>query len=159
MTESDASTDPGANAVRGRVAIVLLAAGSSDRMGSNKMLLDLGGETVLRRAATTAASAEPDLLLVVTGHERERAEAELEGIACRSVFNPDHADGVQTSLRTGVDNLPDDIVVEVFGVRASNGIRAVRVGPLTNSSSTAPDMIMPIPHPVWGPAPHEPFDP
>ena len=38
----------------GRVAGVLLAAGTSSRMGRNKLLLDLGAETVVRRAARQA---------------------------------------------------------------------------------------------------------
>ena len=40
-----------------RVGALLLAAGSSTRMGKNKMLMEINGETVLRRAAKTAVEA------------------------------------------------------------------------------------------------------
>ena len=42
------------------VAAVVLAAGSSTRMGRNKLLLELGGETVVRRAVRTAVEAGVD---------------------------------------------------------------------------------------------------
>ena len=40
----------------GGVAGIVLAAGSSTRMGKNKLLLPLGGSTVLRRAVATILS-------------------------------------------------------------------------------------------------------
>ena len=84
------------------VAAVVLAAGSSTRMGRNKLLLDLGGESVVRRAVRQAIEAGLDLVVVVLGHEAERVEAELSGLSCVTVVNPDHAQGVGTSLHLGV---------------------------------------------------------
>ena len=84
------------------VAAVVLAAGSSTRMGSNKLLLDLGGESVVRRAVRQAIEGGVDLVVVVLGHEAERVEAELSGLSCVRVVNPDHAQGVDTSLHLGV---------------------------------------------------------
>ena len=92
-----------------RVGVLLLAAGSSTRMGKNKMLMEIDGETVLRRAATTAVAAGLDPVVVVTGHEREHAEAQIDGLGCRTVFNADHETGIHTSVRTGIDALPDGV--------------------------------------------------
>ena len=92
-----------------RVGVLLLAAGSSTRMGENKMLIEIDGETVLRRAAKTAVAAGFDPIVVVTGHEREHAEAQIDGLGCRTVFNADHETGIHTSVRAGVDALPDGI--------------------------------------------------
>jgi molybdenum cofactor cytidylyltransferase len=89
-------------AERARVAVVLLAAGSSSRMGRNKLLLDWEGETLVRRAARAAAASGADELLVVLGHEEARVRAELAGLPCTTLLNPDHAEGAGTSLRTGV---------------------------------------------------------
>ena len=69
---------------------VVLAAGSSTRMGENKLLLPLGGETVVRRAVRTAVEAALDPIIVVLGHEPERVRAALAGLPCRTVVNPDH---------------------------------------------------------------------
>ncbi len=86
----------------GNVAGLVLAAGSSSRMGRNKLLLELGGETVIRRAVRAAVDGGLDPVVVVLGHEAERVRAELSGLPCRPVLNPDHARGVGTSLQTGV---------------------------------------------------------
>lgn len=90
------------SAERPGVVGVVLAAGSSARMGRNKLLLDLGGETVVRRVVVAAEKAGLAPLYVVLGHEEELVRAELDGLKCVAVVNPDHARGVGTSLQAGV---------------------------------------------------------
>ena len=90
------------------VAAIVLAAGASVRMGRNKLLLELGGETVVRRAVRRAVEAGMSPVVVVTGHEREAVEAELHGIGCRSVFNAEHAAGQHTSVGAGVAGVGED---------------------------------------------------
>ena len=90
----------------GAVAGILLAAGTSSRMGSNKLLFELGGESVLRGAARRALAAGVSPLLVVLGHEAERAEQELAGLPCRVVINPGYEQGINSSLKTGVSAVP-----------------------------------------------------
>ena len=77
-------------------------------MGRNKLLLDLGGETVVRRAVRTARAAGLDPVVVVTGHEREAVEAELHELQCRTVNNDEHAAGQHTSIRAGIGALGDE---------------------------------------------------
>jgi molybdenum cofactor cytidylyltransferase len=84
------------------VAGIVLAAGASTRMGRNKLLLPLGGESLLRGAVRRALEAGFDPVVVVLGHEAERARPELAGLACRFVGNPDHASGQRTSVRAGI---------------------------------------------------------
>ena len=87
---------------RARVAAVVLAAGSSTRMGRNKLLLDLGGETMVRRTVRAAIGGGVDQVVVVLGHDEPLVRAELAGLPCTLVVNPDHAQGAGTSVRTGV---------------------------------------------------------
>jgi molybdenum cofactor cytidylyltransferase len=98
---------------RGSVAGVVLAAGTSSRMGLNKLFLPLGGSTLLRRAVDTAAAAGLDPILVVVGHESERARAELAGLPCLPVENPEYAMGINTSLRAGIRAVPGDAAAAV----------------------------------------------
>ena len=91
-----------------RVAGVILAAGTSSRMGKNKLFLTLAGSTVLRRSVETALAAGLEPVLVVLGHESERARAELEGLACRPVLNAGYARGMNTSLSAGIAAVPAD---------------------------------------------------
>ncbi len=85
-----------------RVAAVVLAAGASVRMGRNKLLLELDGETVVRRAARTASAAGLAPVVVVTGHEHEAVEAALHGLPSRTVYNSEHAQGQHTSVGAGI---------------------------------------------------------
>ena len=83
-------------------AAVLLAAGMSERMGGiNKLLLEIGGEPMVRRAACTLLACGLDLFVVV-GHARARVEATLAGLDTQIVFNPDYRDGQPSSVRAGI---------------------------------------------------------
>jgi molybdenum cofactor cytidylyltransferase len=92
----------------GPVAGVLLAAGTSSRMGSNKMLFELDGESVLCRAVRRALAGGLSPLLVVLGHQAERAAQELAGLDCRTVINPEYEQGINSSLKTGISAVPDE---------------------------------------------------
>ena len=88
---------------------VVLAAGSSSRMGENKLLFRLDGETLVARAARRAAEAGLDPVPVVLGHGAAEVERALDGVRCLTVVNPDHASGGQgSSFRAGIAAVPPD---------------------------------------------------
>jgi molybdenum cofactor cytidylyltransferase len=92
----------------GRVAGVVLAAGSSSRLGSNKLLIDLGGETIVRRAARRALEAGLAPVIVVLGFEADRVAEALRGLDVMPVVNLDHAGGMHGSLQAGIRRVPSD---------------------------------------------------
>ena len=92
-----------------RIAGVILAAGASRRMGKNKMLLELEGEAVVRRAARRALAAGLSPVVVVLGHEATRAQAELAGLACEFVVNPAFTGPTSGSLHGGLERLDPEI--------------------------------------------------
>ena len=57
-----------------RDAVVVLAAGAGTRMRSDtpKVLHTLGGRSMLAHAVHTAAGTDPEHLVVILGHDRER---------------------------------------------------------------------------------------
>ncbi len=89
-----------------RAAGVVLAAGASRRMGENKLLFRLDGETLVARAVRRAAEAGLDPVLVVVGHDAARVERALEGCPCRIVVNAAHASGQDSSFRAGIAAVP-----------------------------------------------------
>ncbi len=92
-----------------RIAAIVLAAGRSTRMGAlNKMLAEIGGKPLVRIAAEQALASRAKPVIVVTGHQREQVEAALAGLPVRFVHNPDYADGLGTSLRTGIAAVPQE---------------------------------------------------
>jgi molybdenum cofactor cytidylyltransferase len=86
----------------GKVAGILLAAGTSSRMGSNKLLFELEGESVLRRAAKRALAGGLSPLVVVLGHESDLAHREIEDLPCQWALNPLYEQGINSSLKSGV---------------------------------------------------------
>lgn len=93
---------------------LLLAAGSSRRMGrQNKLLIPVGGTPMVRCSALALRPAL-DTLAVVTGHQQERIRQALKGLDVRFVDNPDYKTGLGSSLSAGVRALPataDGLVV------------------------------------------------
>jgi molybdenum cofactor cytidylyltransferase len=89
------------------VAAVVLAAGQSRRMGGpNKLLEEVGGKPLVRRAVEQALASAARPVVVVTGHQRDGVEAALAGLPVQLVHNPDFADGLSTSLKAGIAALP-----------------------------------------------------
>ncbi|HEY0510981.1 MAG TPA: nucleotidyltransferase family protein [Thermoanaerobaculia bacterium] len=86
----------------GPVAGILLAAGTSSRMGGNKLLFELEGESVLRRTARRALAAGLSPLVVVLGHESDRAFREIEDLPLQWTLNPFYEQGINSSLKSGV---------------------------------------------------------
>lgn len=85
------------------MSAVLVAAGLSRRMGStNKLLLELNGVSMVRRAARRLCDCEWLEVLVVLGHESEQVAAALRGLPVRLVFNPNYSLGQRTSVVAGL---------------------------------------------------------
>jgi molybdenum cofactor cytidylyltransferase len=91
-----------------RIAAVLLAAGRSTRMGGpNKLLAEISGKPLVRIAAEQALASRARPVIVVTGHQRDRVEAALQGLDVRTVNNPHFADGLSTSVKAGLAAVPE----------------------------------------------------
>ncbi len=95
----------------GTVAGVVMAAGTSTRMGRNKLLLDLEGEPVVRRTAQRMVAAGLDPVIVVLGHEAALVRQALGDVAAhiQLVVNADYLRGVNSSLKAGIASLPETV--------------------------------------------------
>jgi len=92
------------------IAAVVLAAGRSTRMGAiNKLIAEIGGKPLVRIAAEQALASRASPVIIVTGHQHEKVEAALAGLAVKLVHNPDYADGLGTSVKTGIGAVPDNV--------------------------------------------------
>jgi molybdenum cofactor cytidylyltransferase len=93
-----------------RIAAIVLAAGRSTRMGGpNKLLAEIGGRPLVRIAAEEALASQARPVIVVTGHQRQRVEAALNGLEVGLAHNPDFAEGLSTSLKAGIASVPSDV--------------------------------------------------
>jgi molybdenum cofactor cytidylyltransferase len=86
-----------------KIAALILAAGASRRMGAvNKLTAIVGGKPLVRIAAEAALASRASAVTVVTGHDAPAIRTALAGLAVAFAHNPDHADGISTSLRVGL---------------------------------------------------------
>lgn len=90
--------------MRASAVIVLLAAGEGRRFGSAKQLADIDGEPMVRRSARNAIDSGAPVI-VVTGACAEQVEAALAGLSVDAVRNPAWADGMGSSIATGIRHL------------------------------------------------------
>lgn len=93
----------------GKLWIIVLAAGRSQRLGRAKQLLRLRGRTLLARTLAQATSLAGNRVIAVIGAERARIRAHISRNApqVRCVFARKWRAGMGASLAAGVDALPD----------------------------------------------------
>lgn len=91
------------------VAAIILAAGRSTRMGGpNKLLAELGGKTLVRIVTEQALASKASGVVVVTGHQAAQVEQALSGLNVRFVRNPDFAEGLASSVKSGIAAVPQN---------------------------------------------------
>ena len=91
--------------IGGVIPAVVLAAGTSSRMGRSKAMLPLpNGDTFLSRIVGTFLDAGIDDVVVVVGHEAEQVVSAFSrsGLPARFVRNPDFARGQFSSILAGL---------------------------------------------------------
>ncbi|WP_244598589.1 nucleotidyltransferase family protein [Rhizobium tubonense] len=87
------------------VAVVLLAAGRSTRMGEagqHKLLAEFDGMPLVRRSAQVAIASSATSTTVVTGYRSDEIERVLSSLPLHLVENPEYASGMASSLIAGV---------------------------------------------------------
>lgn len=89
------------------IAIIVLAAGASTRMGTAKQLLKYAGETLLRRAVSAALGSLCQPVIVVLGSQADALRIELADTAAHTVVNPSWAEGMGSSIRCGLAALEE----------------------------------------------------
>jgi CTP:molybdopterin cytidylyltransferase MocA len=113
-----------------RVAGLILAAGASARMGRDKLLLELGGEALLRRAVRFALEAGLDPVIAVLGPAAGGSRAVLAGLPCETLVNPDPSRGQGSSLAVGIVALPADAAAAVVALPDMPRVSAAMIAAL-----------------------------
>lgn len=85
-----------------KAAVIVLAAGSSTRLGRPKQLLPYQGTTLLAHAAGMALASRVGPVVVVLGHDAGTMREALAGLDVETVVNRDWAEGMGASVRAGL---------------------------------------------------------
>lgn len=90
------------------LALVILAAGNSQRMGSCKQLLPWKNSTLIDHAMDQALKSSADQVYVVLGAHKELITKETGMQQVHVVFNPDWVDGMGSSISIAVQRIQED---------------------------------------------------
>lgn len=84
-------------------AIIILAAGSSSRMGQPKQLLKIHGKTLLKRTVDEAKTLLPHSVYVVSGANSDAVTSELsDDRSIHICYNALWREGMASSIKTGL---------------------------------------------------------
>jgi molybdenum cofactor cytidylyltransferase len=128
-----------------RMAAVVLAAGRATRMGSNKLIAEAGGKLLLRHVVDAALASSARPLIVVTGHEADAVAGALQGLDVRFVHNAHFAQGLSTSLKTGIAAVPPDAAGAVILLGDMPAVTAALIDELIEAFAHAPHMSAVVP--------------
>ncbi len=85
-----------------KIVVILLAAGGSVRMGTQKLLLELGGISIVRRCAIQALASLADTVTIVTGSNQTEVREQLSGLNVDIIHNPNWKEGQASSIKCGI---------------------------------------------------------
>jgi molybdenum cofactor cytidylyltransferase len=88
---------------------LVLAAGSSRRMGRPKQLLAIDGRPLLEVVVAHVCASRLDEVLVILGAAADEIRSRVDLGRGRVLINPDHASGMASSLRAGLAALGPDV--------------------------------------------------
>ena len=109
------------------IAILLLAAGSSSRLGRSKQLLSISGQPLLIKSIEAAIESGIKNIIVVLGANEEAHRQVIKDAGVQVVVNTDWKKGMGSSLKTGLSFLLQQLP------RAEAVITMVCDQPLINS--------------------------
>lgn len=99
------------------IAIMILAAGASTRMGTPKQLLLYQGRSFLKYITEIAIASVCQPVVVVLGANAEQIHTQIKQLPVKVVNNLDWACGMSTSIKNGIEllnNLPQKIEAVVI---------------------------------------------
>jgi molybdenum cofactor cytidylyltransferase len=96
------------------IAGLILAAGESSRMGTDKAMLAYRGQTFVEAIVQTLREADIQRIIVVLGHHAEEIQRHAKIEAAQVVINPDYRSGQKSSLQVGLRALLADDVEAIL---------------------------------------------
>lgn len=99
-----------------KTAIILLAAGSSSRLGRPKQLIEFQEKKLIQKAIEEAQKSKSDSLVVVLGWNPELIKSGFDSVNIPFVINENWEEGMASSMQTGLRFLmekehPDQVIL------------------------------------------------
>lgn len=87
------------------IAILILAAGSSSRMGKSKQRLIVNDQPLLRKTVLSSLASKANSTTLVLGYEASENKKVIEDLAVEVVVHQNWSEGIGSSLRRGVQEI------------------------------------------------------
>jgi molybdenum cofactor cytidylyltransferase len=127
------------------ISAIVLAAGYSSRMGTQKLLLPFGEKTVISHIVDQILSSSIEKVYVVTGHQAEKVGGELSDKPVRIVNNPEYQSGMLSSVRAGLRDISQECEAVLVALGDQPSIKTELIDRLIQSfSSTQKKIIVPL---------------
>lgn len=124
------------------IGAIVLAAGESTRMGTQKLLLPYAGSTVIEKIVDQVLLSGVDTCVVVTGHEPERIRECLGARDLLFAQNDRYRDGMLSSVRAGLAASDESWKAAVIVLGDQPSLRAETINVLIESHATRPEDIV-----------------
>lgn len=87
------------------IGIIILAAGSSSRLGEPKQLLEHDGKSLLQKAIDAAINADTDPVILVLGANADQISKEINKSKIHVIINSEWEEGMASSVRVGLNEV------------------------------------------------------
>ena len=85
------------------MGVILLAAGSSSRLGEPKQLVEFKGKTLLQNTMDCLSPFLFDCRILILGAQKEKIQKEIKTSGFEVLTNTSWKEGMSTSLKMGID--------------------------------------------------------
>ena len=119
------------------ICALVLAAGRSQRMGTQKLLLPVGGQPMIARIVDQLLASPIDRVFAVIGPDGDRIAAALAGRPVTFVVNADEQGEMLSSVRCGLAALPQECTAALVVLGDQPGLTANVVAQLLRAFQTA----------------------
>jgi molybdenum cofactor cytidylyltransferase len=124
------------------IALVMLAAGRSSRMGDHKLLMSIAGRPLIRFALAAAAASTAAEIIVVVGHNAAMVKCALPEGRWRIVECAEYAAGMSASLREGIHVVSAHNIGAVVMLADQPLVTASHLDALLSLAASASDRIV-----------------
>jgi molybdenum cofactor cytidylyltransferase len=115
------------------IAAIVLGAGRSRRMGTQKLLLPYGGGSVIGHIVVQVVQSPVERIVVVTGADHDAVAGALHGRRVTFVRNPAAEGEMLSSVRCGVAALPEACRAAVVVLGDQPGVTAALIGAIVRA--------------------------
>jgi molybdenum cofactor cytidylyltransferase len=121
------------------ISAIVLAAGRSERMGTQKLLLPWRGQPLIASIVEELLRSPLDQTMVVVGRDAERIQQALAGHTVTFIPNPDPEGDMLSSVRCGLRALPTVCKAVLVVLGDQPGVSREMVGELVRTFRNQPN--------------------